>query len=222
MPPGRKPSHFRGEFIEAAIAYADQHGIEALTLRALGRAMGVSSTALYRYFPDKGDLIIGMRESLLAQAFSDAATVVGPLEALREMALAYRRVAREHPCLSQIMLMQVGEGATSLSVPTLGADLLGALGLRGHDVAVAYRQLETFVVGSSAFDFAGAPSHLDQRLDRLNATVNAHITLSLTSTAAVDVINEQAFAATLDTLLDSFVTRASATAPDSVDASLPS
>ena len=150
-----------------------------------------------------------MHESLLAQAFSDAPTVVGPREALRDMALAYRRAAREYPCLIQILLMQMGEGAPAPSAPTLGADLLAGMGLRGHDVAVAYRQLETFVVGSSAFDFAGAPSHLDQRLDRLNATVNAHITLSLTSTEAVDAINEHAFAATLETLLDSFVTRAS-------------
>ncbi len=214
MPPGRKPSHSREEFIEAAITYADDYGIDALTLRALGSALGMSSTALYRYFPDKGALVVGMRERLLSAALSGPTTVKGPCEALRAMALAYRAAARRHPCLSQIMSAPALEGDVSLAVPTSVGDLLGALGLRGSEVAMAYRQLESFTVGTCAFDFAGAPHHLADRWARIRQSMNSQISTGLESAAAIDDLNERAFEATLDVLLGSFVAVATAAPRD--------
>ena len=70
MASGRKPTRSREEFVGAAIAFADEHGITALTLRSLGQSMGAATTVVYRYFENKDDLIVAMREALLVESFA--------------------------------------------------------------------------------------------------------------------------------------------------------
>src|SRR4029453_18346679 len=43
--------------IDQALRTIDRHGVEGLTLRGVGEALGVSRTALYRHFSDKQALI---------------------------------------------------------------------------------------------------------------------------------------------------------------------
>ena len=78
VPPGRKPSKSREEFVQSAIDFADEHGIDALTVRALGSAMGLSATAVYRYFPTKETLLSAMREELLSEVVVAADDVPDP------------------------------------------------------------------------------------------------------------------------------------------------
>lgn len=188
--------------MEAAIAFADEHGMAALTLRELGRAMGLSATAVYRYFSDKDALVVAMREALLNRALADDAAG-SPVDVLIQSGLAYRRVAREHPCLSQIMSVRVEAGGTALAVPVIIGEQFRALGLRGGQVALAYRQLESFVVGVTAFDFTNAPSHLDERLGRLRLAHPHDVATGLATPEAVDRLNEEAFEASLRTLVAS-------------------
>ena len=47
----------RRALIDQALRTIDKHGVEGLTLRAVGEALGVSRTALYRHFADKQSLI---------------------------------------------------------------------------------------------------------------------------------------------------------------------
>jgi AcrR family transcriptional regulator len=206
MPPGRKPTHSPEEFVDSAVAFADEHGLDALTLRGLGQAMGVSATAIYRYFADKDALIIAMRETLLTQVLSKEPSGT-PEQALADIGLAYRRVAREHPCLSQIMIVGVNQGDLALAVPQVIATYLEAMGMHGREVAVAYRQLESFVVGTSYFDFADAPRHLTERLERMHRTGVSDVAYGLDSATDVDRMNEEAYERTLRIIIASFRAR---------------
>lgn len=47
----------RRALIDQALRTIDKQGVEGLTLRAVGEALGVSRTALYRHFSDKQSLI---------------------------------------------------------------------------------------------------------------------------------------------------------------------
>src|SRR5215510_12243036 len=47
----------RRALIDEALRTIDTAGVEGLTLRRVGEALGVSRTALYRHFPDKEALI---------------------------------------------------------------------------------------------------------------------------------------------------------------------
>lgn len=208
MPPGRKPAHSRDEFVAAAIACADEHGLPSLTLAAVGRAVGVSTTAVYRYFRDKDALIVAMREELLGQAILGGADADDPRERVITTALAFRRTARRHPCLGHLMVAAALEGDNAAAVPGFIGGALQELGLGGRLLVRGYRQLESFVVGTSVFDFSGAPNHLHDRLERMRLLGNADVDAVLTSPSAVGEVNEEAFQRSLTCLLDSLIAEA--------------
>lgn len=195
----------------AGIAFADEHGIEALTLRALGHFVGASTTALYRYFPDKQTLLGAMRDRLLAEAMSVPLLTEDPEERIREAARAFRRAVVCHPCLGSLMMLPSLRGPAASQVPSIIGEALHELGLHGRDLVVTYRQLESFVVGSCAFDVAGAPEHLTDRLSRMHDGGHPEFRTVLVNAAAVEDVNEAAFEATLDTLLTSLSVHAQGT-----------
>lgn len=192
----------------AAIRFADEFGLAALSLRELGRAMGVSPTAVYRYFRDKDDLIVQIRETLLAQVIDTDPTKTPPQEFIIATALAYRRMAKFHPCFSQVMVLAVTEGDAAQATPELLVGALEALGLEGEAVIRGYRQLESFVVGTSYFDFADAPNHLQERLDRMRNVDRPDFKTAFGDPNDVERINEEAFEATIRMLIDALVAQA--------------
>ena len=205
MPPGRKPTRSQEEFVAAAIDFADSNGISGLTLRELGRFMGASATAVYRYFPDKEALYSAMRDTLLALAVAQIDPDDPPQELVTNLALAFRDQARRHPCLSQLMILSRLTGPTADVIPNAVGGALARLGLRGAALVLAYRQLETLVVGSSVFDFAGAPQHLTERRERMHVATDLGFDAVLVDEAAVDAVNEAAFRANLEVILAALI-----------------
>ena len=49
--------------LERAIALADTDGIEALTMRKLGQALGVEAMSLYNHVANKAELVTAMVDS---------------------------------------------------------------------------------------------------------------------------------------------------------------
>ena len=54
----------RDIILSAALELVDDAGLSALSLRSLGKRLGVSQAAFYRHFPDKADLLEGICEQL--------------------------------------------------------------------------------------------------------------------------------------------------------------
>ena len=188
----------------AAIAYADQHGLDDLALRTLGAALGATGSAIYRYFSDKDDLISTMREELLGEVIESVEGIEGPRDRLVALATAFRSAARTHPCLSQLMVRAATSGINTASVLTIIVQSLEEMGLRGHNLVLGQRQLESFVVGSTLFDLSGAPIHLEQRAERFRLLNNPAFEEYLDSPEAVEAVNEQAYLTSLNLLIDSF------------------
>lgn len=201
MPAGRPARHSHREFVDVGIAFADRHGIPALTLRQIGMQLGVSTTAVYRYFPDKGALLGGMRDTLLAQVAERLTPVDDPAANLIDMATAMRHVAREHPCFGQVLLESPLTGAAIDAIPRAAFGYLEELGLPSQVVGRAYRQLESTALGVAIFDLAGAPEHLEQRLGRMQRIGHRAYPQGSTDTTTIDAENETAFRMTIDTLV---------------------
>ena len=82
-------------------------GLDALSLRGLAASLGLAPNALYRYFADRAQLEAAMAaESLrrLHEVLKRAAGRKQPLPAIRAVALAYLRFAREHPHMYGMIL----------------------------------------------------------------------------------------------------------------------
>jgi AcrR family transcriptional regulator len=57
----------RDRILETAIAVADEHGIDALSMRKLGQALGYEAMSLYNHVANKDDLLDGMLDLVLAE-----------------------------------------------------------------------------------------------------------------------------------------------------------
>ena len=67
----RARAEFVGEIKAAARSQLRTDGADALSLRAVARKLGVASSALYRYFPSRDDLLT----ALISDAYGDLASV---------------------------------------------------------------------------------------------------------------------------------------------------
>lgn len=81
-----------------ALRLIDEDGLEALSMRKLGAELGCEGMALYYYYPSKDALLDAVVDKLMeGVGTAIAREATDWVAALREVAKAYRRVAREHP-----------------------------------------------------------------------------------------------------------------------------
>lgn len=97
----------RAEILDAAERVFLGYGYEGATIRRIAEEVGVSSTALYMHFRDKGQILLEICESafarLLAQNSQIAALDMDPVARVRRMLDAYMRFAFESPNAYQLV-----------------------------------------------------------------------------------------------------------------------
>jgi AcrR family transcriptional regulator len=87
----------RGRVLRAALELVDRDGVEALSMRRLGRVLGVEAMSLYGYVASKQDLVEGVVEQVFRQM---PLIVPGPglwQDRVRRHAGAYRDALLAHP-----------------------------------------------------------------------------------------------------------------------------
>jgi AcrR family transcriptional regulator len=129
----RDPAPTRAAIVSAAGALLESGGPEAVTLRSVGAAAGVSRSAAYRHFDDKADLL----RALAAQTLSDLAVRIrrdaehdGQHSRLHRGCAAYVNHALEQPHHYQLIF-----GDTPIAQP--GPELESA----ADDGMLALREL---------------------------------------------------------------------------------
>lgn len=201
---GRHPSRTRDEVIGVALELVERLGLEALTLRDLGAALGVGHTSVYTHFKDKQDLI----DALVAHTAGEVVVShvregAGPRAQLRDLALRARQSFIRHPRLAPALLQVVGQSPASHDLSRLILTELTRAGLEGRRLLIAYRSLENYITGMSIFDFGGAPQHLAIRMAR-QREIDPEAFASLATEADVESLNEEAYITGFEVLLDGF------------------
>lgn len=69
MPQSKQRALSREIILSTALEVVDEEGLSALSLRSLGKRLGVSQAAFYRYFPDKAALLEGIAEQVWRLTF---------------------------------------------------------------------------------------------------------------------------------------------------------
>ena len=64
---GPRPRHTHVQVVEAAVAIADEQGLDAVTIRSVAARLGAGAMSLYSYVPDKQALIYDMVEQVSAE-----------------------------------------------------------------------------------------------------------------------------------------------------------
>lgn len=86
----------RERVVTGAINYADQHGLNALSMRKLASSLGFEVMSLYNHIKNKPDLIRQMTDQVATEIPTPSAPP-DPLAALRQNAIDLRHSLQRHP-----------------------------------------------------------------------------------------------------------------------------
>jgi AcrR family transcriptional regulator len=153
----------RAQVVGAAIAIADEEGLEAVTLARVAAALGVRSPSLYNHVDGRDGLLraIAARSTReLATALRRAATGRAGIDAVAAFAQAQRDYARAHPGRYAATVAAPARGDTEHEKAAADAvdvltSVLGGSGLEGDDVIHAARALRSAVHGFAALEASG-------------------------------------------------------------------
>jgi len=149
-----RPRLTRREVLATALRLIDEEGVDALTMRRLGRALDRDPMRLYRFAASKDALLDGVVELVLEELeVPYSAPPQTWSDVLRATAHRYRRIALRHPHV--VPLLVTRPLATPLGLRPLGTlrpleallELLVAAGFAPRGALHAYRLYMGFLQG---------------------------------------------------------------------------
>jgi TetR/AcrR family tetracycline transcriptional repressor len=144
--PRREPLT-RQRIIRAALRIMDEEGLEAVTMRAIGRDLGVEAMSLYNHVQDKEDILNGVCEQVLAEFRIPESEDWA--EAARLGAREYRRLLLAHPNVITLL----SEGKSSFTNPDalrayeFALDVFRSVGLAEAESVKAFHTFGGYILG---------------------------------------------------------------------------
>lgn len=132
--------------VTTALALADRHGLEALTMRGLARELGVEAMSLYHHFASKDALLDAMVDRVYAAILLPEASGQWRAE-LRRRSVSVRQVLHAHPWALPLMESRRAPGPANLAYHEANIACLRAAGFTPEQVAHAYAIVDAFVYG---------------------------------------------------------------------------
>ncbi len=143
---GRRARLSRDQVLEAALAIADQSGLEGLTMQTIGRQLGAEAMSLYRHVRNKDEILDGLIDLVFAEI--ELPPPGAPWrEAMRERAISFRRVLARHPWAIGLLESASRPGPASLHHHDAVLGLLRDAGFSSLMATHAYNLLDSFVYG---------------------------------------------------------------------------
>lgn len=147
MPPDPQRSTLTLErIVEAALDLIDRAGLDGLSMRKLGAALGVEAMALYHHVGSKERLLAAVAERLDLEITDTLATSGDWLGALRQMARGCRAVARRHPAAIPLLAQCAAGGKTYLYVVS---ERLRAAGVDPVLVTLILHVVDCYAIGAA-------------------------------------------------------------------------
>ena len=150
---GRPATIDRAGVLAAALALADEHGLDALTMGAVADRLGVTPMALYRHVANKADLLDGVVELLLTEF--PPPPELSWAQRLSTLAGNIRASAQRHPSVFPLLL---GRPATTTEARRTRDGVYEALEVAGvppDRVAQVERLVSTAILGFAVSEVAG-------------------------------------------------------------------
>lgn len=149
----------RERIVETALTLMDAEGMEAVTMRRLGRELGVEAMSLYNHVQDKDAILTGVLEVVMSEFELPQDDGEELIERIRTMARTFRRLLLAHPHAVPLFTeMDRREPMTSPSALRpieVALDTLRTAGLSPEETVHAYRAIVGFVLGSVLLEIGG-------------------------------------------------------------------
>ena len=148
----------RERVVAVALAIVDRDGLEQLTMRSLGRELGVDSMAAYHWFPNKLAILQGVGEAILAEIQPPSPDPGVPWQTTaRALAREYRAALLRHSNALPVAATQPVMTPRGLSLIERTAAALVAGGLAPAAAIEAINTAASLVIGSAMVDGGVTP-----------------------------------------------------------------
>ncbi|MFC7549706.1 TetR/AcrR family transcriptional regulator C-terminal domain-containing protein [Plantactinospora sp. GCM10030261] len=151
MPPrrtrGQSAGLTRQAILRAALTLADREGLKALSMRRVGRELGVEAMSLYQHVADKDALLDGLVEELLTRVAPPLWENDSWQAGLRQYAHALLRVLLAHPNVLPLVVTRPAITAQNLRMMENALEALQAAGLPLPTALDMLYAVTGFVVG---------------------------------------------------------------------------
>lgn len=132
--------------LRAAVDLADERGIDALTMRELGKRLGVEAMSLYNHVEHKDDLLNGIVD-LVASEMDLPDGDVDWSDAMRARARSARSTFGRHPWAAQLMDTRTSSGPERLRYFDWVIGTLRRAGFSVDTALHAFSMLDSYVYG---------------------------------------------------------------------------
>jgi len=146
--------------VDAALAMIDRDGLEALSMRKLGRALGVEGMALYHHFASKDALIDAVAAAI---APDPPAPTDDSRTDLATLSHQYRDAVNAHPHLLPVLLSRPGHHEKAAATLEAQYSALERAGLRGSALLDAHRTWGSYVIGYLVVEQQGRAASAEWR-----------------------------------------------------------
>jgi AcrR family transcriptional regulator len=146
---GERAGLSRGLVLDAAVALVDSDGLDGLSMRKLGAALGVEAMTLYHYLPNKAALLDGLVEWVLQHTAAGPALTDGLSwdQVLRGYAQTLRATLLGHPGVLPLLFTRPAVTPQTLQTVEHGLGVLTGAGFALARALDMINVLSIFVVG---------------------------------------------------------------------------
>jgi AcrR family transcriptional regulator len=132
--------------LEAAVAFADGQGLEALSMRKLADELGAGAMSLYHYVPNKLDLIDGMVDIVFGE-IEPPSLEHDWKTAMRRRAISTREALNRHRWAVGVMEGRTTHGPANLRLHDAMLGCLRAAGFSIEMTVHAYSVQDAYIYG---------------------------------------------------------------------------
>jgi AcrR family transcriptional regulator len=145
MPTSRAPLSTR-RVLQAALALADSGGTDSLTMRHLGRELGVEAMSLYRHVANKDAVLDGIVD-MVVNEIDLPATDTDWKSAMRLRGEAAYRALSRHPWAPPLLMSRTNTGPAMLRYIDFTLGVLRGAGFSWKLADYAWNTMDSFVYG---------------------------------------------------------------------------
>ncbi|CAN5461104.1 TetR/AcrR family transcriptional regulator C-terminal domain-containing protein [soil metagenome] len=138
----------------ASLELADEAGLDAVTMQAVAKRLGVTPMALYRHVESKADLMDGVVERLLDEV-DDLGGDAEWQDRLASMGQSIRAIARRHPAVFPLLLQLPASTPAAVGSRDRIYEALAEAGVSRQQVPRLERLISTMVLGFAASEASG-------------------------------------------------------------------
>ncbi|TDC77773.1 TetR/AcrR family transcriptional regulator C-terminal domain-containing protein [Actinomadura sp. 7K507] len=146
--PRARPVLTRERIVLAAIGLIEREGADALSMRRVAADLDVAVMSLYNHVPNKGALLEGVAEHVVAGLELHDDPSEPWQERARALARAFRKVAHDHPRCMTIVLTHKIDTPVGLRPAERALALADAAGFDGETAVRIMRALLAYALGA--------------------------------------------------------------------------